>query len=61
MGSLADRRWQAKRQTSGGSGLGLVIAKGIVDAHGGKLWAEARPGGGSVFRFSLPIYGVAPA
>lgn len=61
MASLADRRWQAKRQTSGGSGLGLVIAKGIVEAHGGKLWADARPGGGSVFRFSLPIYEAAPA
>lgn len=61
MESLADRRWQAKRQTSGGSGLGLVIAKGIVEAHGGKLWAEARPEGGSVFRFSLPVYEVAPA
>lgn len=61
MESLADRRWQAKRQTSGGSGLGLVIAKGIVNAHGGKLWAEAHPGGGSVFRFSLPIYEAAPA
>lgn len=54
--SLTDRRWQATRQTSGGSGLGLVIAKGIIDAHGGRLWAESRPGGGSVFRFSLPIY-----
>ncbi|MGK2935142.1 MAG: PAS domain-containing sensor histidine kinase [Gemmatimonadaceae bacterium] len=61
MESLTDRRWQAKRQTSGGSGLGLVIAKGIVEAHGGKLWAEARPEGGSVFRFSLPVYEVAPA
>jgi len=38
-----------------------VIAKGIVEAHGGKLWAESRPEGGSVFRFSLPIYEVAPA
>ncbi len=61
MDSLADKRWQAKRQTSGGSGLGLVIAKGIVEAHGGRLWAAARPEGGSVFRFSLPVYGVAPA
>ncbi|MCR4338998.1 MAG: PAS domain-containing sensor histidine kinase [Gemmatimonadaceae bacterium] len=61
MDNLADRRWQAKRQTSGGSGLGLVIAKGIIEAHGGRLWAAARPEGGSVFRFSLPIYEVAPA
>ena len=58
---LTDRRWQATRQTSGGSGLGIVIAKGIVEAHGGRLWAESRPGAGSVFRFSLPIYEVAPA
>ena len=58
---LTDRSWQATRQTSGGSGLGLVIAKGLVEAHGGRLWAESRPEGGSVFRFSLPIYEVALA
>lgn len=58
---LTDRSWQATRQTSGGSGLGLVIAKGLVEAHGGRLWAESRPEGGSVFRFSLPVYDVAPA
>lgn len=58
---LTDRSWQATRQTSGGSGLGLVIAKGLVEAHGGRLWAESRPEGGSVFRFSLPVYEVAPA
>ncbi len=37
-----------------GSGLGLAIVRAIVDAHGGKVWAEARPGGGSVFRIILP-------
>lgn len=58
---LTDRSWQATRQTSGGSGLGLVIAKGLVEAHGGRLWAESRPEGGSVFRFSLPVYEAAPA
>ena len=58
---LTDRSWQATRQTSGGSGLGLVIAKGLVEAHGGRLWAESRPKGGSVFRFSLPVYEAAPA
>lgn len=58
---LTDRSWQATRQTSGGSGLGLVIAKGLVEAHRGRLWAESRPEGGSVFRFSLPVYEAAPA
>ncbi len=37
-----------------GSGLGLAICQGIVQAHGGQIWVEDRPGGGSVFRFALP-------
>ena len=41
----------------GGIGLGLTICKAIVNAHGGQIWAESRPGGGSVFRFTLPIGG----
>jgi two-component system sensor histidine kinase KdpD len=41
----------------GGIGLGLTICKAIVNAHGGHIWAESRPGGGSVFRFTLPISG----
>jgi two-component system sensor histidine kinase KdpD len=40
-----------------GIGLGLTICKAIVNAHGGQIWAESRPGGGSVFRFTLPISG----
>lgn len=38
-----------------GSGLGLVIAKGIVESHGGKMWIESRVGSGTTFYFSLPI------
>jgi two-component system sensor histidine kinase KdpD len=41
----------------GGIGLGLTICKAIIDAHGGRIWAENRPGGGAVFRFTLPISG----
>jgi two-component system sensor histidine kinase KdpD len=38
-----------------GVGLGLTICRGIVEAHGGRIWAENRSGGGAVFRFTLPI------
>jgi two-component system sensor histidine kinase KdpD len=44
----------------GGIGLGLTICRGIVTAHGGRIWAENRPGGGAVFRLSLPISGTPP-
>ncbi len=37
-----------------GSGLGLAICQGIVQAHGGRIWVEDQPGGGSIFRFALP-------
>jgi two-component system sensor histidine kinase KdpD len=43
-----------------GVGLGLAICRGIVNAHGGRMWAERRPGGGAVFRFTIPIVGTPP-
>jgi len=48
-----DRYWRAK-ESHGGLGLGLYIARCIVEAHAGKIWAESLPGEGSTFYFSLP-------
>jgi two-component system sensor histidine kinase KdpD len=42
---------------AGGTGLGLSISKGIVEAHRGRIWAAARPGGGSIFTIALPLAG----
>jgi two-component system sensor kinase FixL len=38
----------------GGMGVGLSLCRSIVDAHGGRIWAESPPAGGAVFRFTLP-------
>jgi len=46
--------WQAKRAERLGAGLGLPIARGIVEAHGGRIWAESEPGQGTRFYFTLP-------
>ncbi len=50
-------KFQRLRHDDGvsGTGLGLAISKGIVEAHGGSIWAENRPGGGTTIRLVLPI------
>jgi len=47
------------KSPGGGVGLGLSICRVIVEAHGGRIWAENRSGGGAVFRFTLPVEGEA--
>jgi two-component system sensor histidine kinase KdpD len=49
------------RGAGGGVGLGLAICRTIINAHGGKIWAENREGGGAVFRFTLSAAGLPPA
>jgi len=44
-----------------GAGMGLAICRAVVAAHGGRIWAESRDGGGTCFRFLVPVEGVPPA
>lgn len=50
-----ERFWRADpaRARTGGSGLGLSVAQSLVEAQGGRIWAESMPGQGSIFRFTL--------
>ena len=46
---------QTKATRTTGSGLGLAVCKGLVEAHGGRIWVENRQGGGAIFQFTLPL------
>jgi signal transduction histidine kinase len=50
-----DRFWQARSTRRAGAGLGLAIARGIVEAHGGEIGVESEPGRGTTFHFTLPL------
>lgn len=52
---LFTRFWRGERKDHRGVGLGLSICKGIVEVHGGRIWAESEPGSGSLFSFTLPL------
>jgi len=52
--AIFERFWQVGKNDRRGVGLGLFISRCIVEAHGGKIWAESKAGEGSTIRFTLP-------
>jgi two-component system sensor histidine kinase KdpD len=57
-GRVFDKFYRSTRLSghqSGGTGMGLAIARGIIEAHGGKIWLESTPGQGATFAFTIPV------
>ena len=53
---IFERFFKADRSRSGrGTGLGLSIARHLIEAHGGRIWAESEVGQGSTFYFTIPL------
>jgi signal transduction histidine kinase len=57
---LFERFWQGQRSPTGGAGLGLAIARGIVEAHGGAIAVASRQGEGTTVTFTVPLSAAAP-
>jgi len=55
-----DRFWQGRTGDRRGAGLGLSIVRGIVEAHGGRIWVESQLNSGTTFYFTVPVHRVSP-
>ena len=60
-GRIFEKFYRLQPDREGGVGLGLTICRGIVEAHGGRIWAENRSGRGALFRFTIPVTERQPA